>query len=326
MEQTSIFHRITNQNENTSTEILCNLFRNKYFRDICLSFFGLPENAIKTIKSEHCSTQQKLLNIGIPDLIIQNNEVFYIIENKIKRDTPLQSSQTTSYVDVIKKDCHDEKGLIFLIPHDYEHVNEIVTAQKSCRFISISYWEEFLKFLYDSAVVKEALDFLCNLIIIEPVETNLTPYEVAMMYNPKDVVESISLIQKVYELIKKTEPIILSKLGKNFSEFHDCFKFNINADTGFYFNYKKNEDAIFIGLCLNLIESEDKGQWDYFFSVAFDVKALKKQGKDDITTKHLCYNGGDWIYFKMDRKLLLSKNQEEVFVENVCKIINKVYN
>jgi hypothetical protein len=86
----NIFYRLTKENENSTTELLCNLLRTKYIRNICLKFFGIPDKIIEGITIHNINTQKLSRTEGIPDIIIQDTDCYYIIENKIRINTGLQ--------------------------------------------------------------------------------------------------------------------------------------------------------------------------------------------------------------------------------------------
>jgi hypothetical protein len=60
--QSNIFYRITRDNENSSTELLCNLLRSKYIRDICLRYFDIPEILLDKIDIHNIHTQKNLMS------------------------------------------------------------------------------------------------------------------------------------------------------------------------------------------------------------------------------------------------------------------------
>ena len=77
--ENNIFYRLTKENENTTTELLCNLLRTKYIRNICLRYFDISEEIIENISIENISTQKSFDKEGILDIIIQNKDSYYII-------------------------------------------------------------------------------------------------------------------------------------------------------------------------------------------------------------------------------------------------------
>jgi hypothetical protein len=319
----SIFYGITKEDENTITEVLCNLFRYKYFRNYFLCQCGIDERIVNLIKLENISTQEKYRNVGIPDIVINNDDTYYMIENKIRNNTPLQPTQVYDYPELIRKTEKSNKGLIFILPHDYKHIDNIKKAKNKYPFINIVYWENIIEFLYsidlvkESSIIKESIQLIVDLVIKTTLDTILTPYEVAMLYNPKDVFESLKLIQKVINLIKNTDEKIVKELGKQFSSSDWANDLDDICSKGRYINYK-NESCIFIGLNLNLIE---KGPdfYDHVFGVAFEKRMIIKNFK--IGKEYSYREDNDWIYIKIPKDIILSENQNSIFTKTIIEII-----
>lgn len=328
----SIFYKMTKENENSTTELLCNLFRTKYIRDICLEFLGIPKDILGEIELSNISTQCDYNEDGIPDIVIENRNVYYIIENKITKNTKLQKTQKTAYVDLIFNSKKKYTGYIFLIPETYVHETEIIDMKQLNKItITIKHWNLFLDHLYkmeiqkESLLVGEALNYLYNLLPQKPVtNTILTPYEVAMMYNMYDVYNSLSFVSKLLKLIENTEGEIISKLGDSFSASDWRIKHDDLMARGKYINYNGNQ-YIFIGLNFDIIGNKDG--IGYVYSIALSTDALKEKSALKIDHK---YNrhidvGDGWLYFKLNEKNLLKENQEQAFVDEIVEIIQEVF-
>jgi hypothetical protein len=325
--QSNIFYRITRDNENSSTELLCNLLRSKYVRDICLRYFGIPENLLDKIDIHNIHTQKKFDELGIPDIIIKGDDYFYIIENKIRVNTGLTENQEENYIDIINKHSKAHSKYIFLVPEEYG-ISKLEEKYKS--IIIIKTWEELLKRLRkheihkESILINEALNYFSTLLNISSCEDiKLTPYEVAMFYNPRDILESMNLLNKVYDMIKKIEDDIL-KIDKNrFTPGDDRHSLSDN-EIGKYFNYDKKE-SIFIGLNLYLINKKDvyikkenKNISDYIFSVRFRKGMLKE---DDVEKIVDYCSDGDSIYIPLNMKILLEDNNKELLKKEITEKI-----
>ena len=112
-------------NENSTTELFCNLFQFKPFKTAILELF-LERDLIERIKFDDCRTQQRLDECGCPDLIISNDEVEIIFEVKIG-DTSLTDNQPKGYLKHFEKPeitQKKHKWLILLIPDDYYYKEE----------------------------------------------------------------------------------------------------------------------------------------------------------------------------------------------------------
>jgi hypothetical protein len=255
MNRTSIFYRLTNENENSSTELLCNLLRTKYVRDICLKFLGIPENILDKINYNNIIRQKKIGESAIFDIRIEGNDYYYI---------------------------------------------------------------------------NEVLDYFCKLMNISSCEDNkLTPYEVAMFYNPKDIFNSINCLQKINDIIEAVEIDIL-KIFNNLLvqsqkwQINDL-KPNNSKAIGKSYNYAGMAESIFIGLSLDLLNNNeiyfknDKNNKvdDYIFSVAirksqFNIEKINNYCDDQI-----------WIYIPLNKKILIDDNEENI-KENLKKEIKEI--
>jgi hypothetical protein len=343
----NIFYKLTRENENSITELFCNLLRTKFIRHICLKFIEIPETIIKTINIENITTQ-KYLDEGIPDIIIKNDNCYYIIENKIRKKTELQDSQKNSYIERLEKEKgkNNKKDVayIFIVPKEYD-TNEIECLKEELKekhgdnFIRFYHWEEYLKYLLDfeiqkeSPIINESLNYFIKVISnktsLYDEDTTLTPYEVAMLYNLKDVYESLNLCNKILSKIKSLEKDFLD-FDKNLKPGYEYTDTKRNG-IGKYFHYNGKEDAIFIGLNLNLmrynivdIHDITKKAEDYVFSMAFKKKDLKSELNIPLEK---FFDDDDWIYIPLNKKYLLEENQmkteiidifRDVFLNNVA--------
>jgi hypothetical protein len=334
LDRSSIFHRVTNENEDATTELLCNLLRDKYVRDICLKALGVDADAIEAIKFKHCSTQSRNIqvggqSIGRPDLVISNDKCFYLIENKIRTTTGLQPKQLENYplAVQVKRERKTHIGLIFLLPTNYDKT-EIEELKKANAFIKIATWDKFLTDVYKSGIdknaplVAESLKYLSSLTLRSPIDTTLTPYEVAMLYNPKDICSSLDLITKIQKLIEQTIEPILKELGDKFALSKYQY-FLDSSDKGVFINYNDNA-AIFIGLNLTLLKNPDaKDVRGNVFGVAIledivpkDYNARPFDSADD--------GGYNWYCFGISAQVICSPNASEEFIKEVCTIIKSV--
>jgi hypothetical protein len=322
VKQSNIFYRLTREDENSTTEILANLLKIKFFRDICLEYFGIPKEIYEKINSDDIITQRHIEDVGIPDIRIKIDKSLYIIENKINTGTDLQRNQKESYPDIIAKSKNGK--YIFLIPEGYSHEKEIkdeIVEKYPQLEVVIKFWNDFLndlsKFEIDkySPIIKESLEYLKDMILGIPEDFTLTNYEVAYMYNPKEIYNVLSLLEKNLKLFEKMRNVIIDKYGDIFSRKGDPQK-NKNG-WGVYLQSTKKVD-IFLGLSPN-IYSEENG--DYVYSLAFDSKQVKEVFWDTIDKKKFpLFRDKDNIYIQIDRKLFLDENQEENLKKRIFEI------
>jgi hypothetical protein len=315
---------MTYQNENSTTELLCNLFRTKYFRDICLEYFGIKKEFLEEILLENISSQYTTNSSGRPDIVIETDNLLYIIENKIKRDADLQETQKYNYPEFLLK-FEKTIGYIFLIPKKYEHESEIDEIIKKYTFARKYYWDDFLSYLYnkelhiESPIIDEGLNYFSKTVSTdETIDTDLNSREVVIMYNPKTISETLKLVEKVRKIVKKSLELIVKKIGADYSfgtEQKDQW------GQGWYLNYKTKKDSIFVGLNPSLYEMENS---IFVFSIALSKKHLKEDIKiDDKAFRY--YSDDEWLYIAIERDLLVEENKENLLADEILKIINNIY-
>jgi hypothetical protein len=88
-------------------------------------------------------------------------------------------------------------------------------------------------------VINESINYLINVILHKDSLYNedniLSPYEVAMLYNPKDVIESLKLCSKIFGKIKSIEDDLLKVKEFSLKPSADCGSIN-NCEIGKYFS------------------------------------------------------------------------------------------
>jgi len=315
---------LTKEDEDSTTDLLSNLFRIKIFRDICFDFFGIKKEIYIEIGLDDIKTRQNIKNVGIPDIYLQNLEYLYFFENKIHTWTALQPSQKTTYPEYINRFKHDNKGYFFIIPEKYEHEDEIIELSKKYDFVKIFYWEKFLQYLQRteiencSGLIKESLNYLRALISDGSSENlSLDIYEVVAMYNTKDIYIILNLVFKNFDTIKNIIEKVTKKLGENFSVGSPQKN---QYGFGMYINYL-NKECIFCGVNPYIYEQENG---NFVYSVAISKKYMVDNFSID-TQVYPFVTDEEYIYFKIDRKLFLDEAKEKDLQENIVNIIKNTF-
>ena len=301
----SILYKLTAENEDSVTDLLCSLFRIRYIRDICLDYFGIDKKIYGNIEIDNIFTRRTINGVK-PDIYIENDEVLCFIENKIYTWTDLQPSQVTLYPDYVAQSKKVKKYL-FIIPKNYDHEEDIQKVLKKYDFVSIFYWDDFLRYLYMkeintfSSIINESLEYMQGLILNDDLEDlTLNIYEVAFMYNPKEIYDVLSLLDKNTKLIINASQKAINKLGKKFLLGKD--QKDINGH-GIYLKYKEIS-CMFCGLNIGLFEEENG---DYVYSLAITIESLKENFSIN-SNKYSYYSDGEYIYIKIDRRMFLNEN------------------
>jgi hypothetical protein len=326
--ETSIFYKMTSQNENSTTELLCNLFRIKYFRDICLEYFCIENKFIDEISLENISSQNSTDDSGKPDIVIDTDKFRCYIENKILQNTDLQENQKSNYPENLLK-FRETQGkhicYIFLIPKNYEHENEVdEIINKYKDFTRKYYWHEFLSHLYnkeldvESPIIKEGLNYFSELVPTdEPEDTVLNPREVVIMYNPKTINDVLNFVEKIRGTIRNSLEIVKNKMGNNY-----CLGKEQNNQWGQGYSFKyKNKESIWVGITPTLYEVENG---IFVYSVALLEKYLKENIKiDDNEFKH--YSDDGYVFIAIDRDLFVEDDKEKILADEIIKILKNVF-
>lgn len=360
IERSSIFYRMTCENEDATSELLVNLMREKYLRDIVLRWFlknlcnsEKTENIQVILDKIHASDikTQESSEYGRPDIVIETSENYFIIENKIRTRTDLQNNQIENYKKLLQKKSRARNALFFLVPKGYVHEQELKNLKESePELVFVCYWNDLLEYLYEqeiaktSPVVAESLEYLKNTIDTlnqDAFETILKPYEVAMLYSPKEIYSVFALSEKILKLSgnfveglknKLTSKVVPGKPQEN------------KVAIGRYFHV--DNSSYFIGLN-QFMANVSSSYEDFVFSIcvfiekdAFIKKADETMIKDGQYinlwtdkkdgTKYLIQNegGGYYVYLPLDKKCLLdddSSLQQEEFNKAALAVLQKLF-
>ncbi|ORC35747.1 hypothetical protein B4O97_08910 [Marispirochaeta aestuarii] len=206
MERTdSYLYKAVRGDENSVTELLCNLIRRKYILNIVLKEIGLSEEEINSIAYNDIKTQ-KSMHIGIPDIIIENSETLILFEIKTSKSREFEKTQIFDYPDFVKKEKQRKKftKLVYLIPmnHIETEVVEQVQKEYSDKLIRIVYWESLLGRLIEEDIDKdhpinnEILRYISGVVIHSTPNFKLSRQEVVLMFNQRDLGYAASILDK----------------------------------------------------------------------------------------------------------------------------------
>ena len=301
MREKNLFYGLTSDDENATTELLCNLFGFDEYKNIILSKFGL-ENF--QIEFENIDTQYQIPGTNKrPDIVIKNDAVTVFIENKICISRDLESSQKTVYPEYLKRLESESKKvkLIFLIPRGHKDENEINRIKKSYHFISIVYWDELIKELKNknkticSEILKESIVF------IEERLSSIIQFEqkeIDFMNDTATFFMEIKTINKIFMHLEEVCMKVKKKLYPKKEKIIAHFK-NTDYDMGYWIDDDKN---CFIGFSLNNINGANELK-DFVFSIAInedEINEKKLNELQEISNKR--YDG--WHYFKITPEIL----------------------
>ena len=267
----NIFYNIV-EDENSLTELLCNLLQFKPFMTLftCLIEEKLMLHDI-AFDYEHIETQNSLGEKGIPDISVENEGLSLLIECKIEAGTSLTAKQPISYLNSLKVNAADKtKALVFLIPNDYIHEKELLSRQqkffkrnKNQRIgFAILYWQEILERLQFSGIAElnpffqhfnnRLRDWFSTLII------NFSKEEITMLYS-KDIPTIYLKMTGVVEEVR-------NKLSKSYKLIREINEHG----TGFYIKDANGKQILWFGVWYEYWQQKEYpfvfAVWDEFGS------------------------------------------------------------
>ena len=275
-----IFHRITKEDENTTTELLANLMQRKYVRDEVIRFLLssgdselqeiLSKKELDRITGSCISTQVRTEKHGQPDLVISSDDLFLIIENKVRVDTQLQDHEIYDYPKYAKKHAAKKKCyLVYLVPNEYRFFE---TIQTKCSYPGVTVktciWDQLITHLesleIESPLFCDSIAFLRKY-FPQTKKSRFTAEEVFFMFKPDYYFAYLEFQIKFSERIKEIVNSVLKELNsRSIGKFSYSHSQNDEGGFGEYITYGKN-GSIFIGLS-NPKDFEDK---KYVYSVCF---------------------------------------------------------
>jgi hypothetical protein len=318
----SILYRATKENEDSITEILCNLMRDKYLRDILLVNLGVNQKHLNTIKFDDISTQVYFKQIGKPDICIENSNVLIFIENKVKNDTDLQDTQVESYLEKLES-SRKETQMIYLVPREYKHLSFIHEVCDQNTFSKFIYWDDFLKNVakYEisesNLVFKDCFRFFEDKLLSKRSIIKFKPEEIMIMYNPRDLMAANGYFIRLRQIITNAEATILSELNKLSNDFSPSYwSMEDENEKGKYINYK-GEQKIFYGLNFNLVPNHQ----EFLFAVDVMTDILDSERLETLKNNSDVFIDDDWTYKKIDKYFLIDDNGSDTFAKSVIENI-----
>lgn len=254
-----ILYKVLNQ-EVIFEEYFCNLLSQESFLRKFLDFIATKNDILKNedIKYKSFNTEQVLQikneSYGRADIFLDLGDKKIIFEVKNKVYTPLTENQPQNYLKYLKstvKNINQDKDynsyLMFLIPKNYDHINEIHQKWKNYSDVDkqLFYWEDFIKTLKDDTdvYVKAFFDFCVYW------------FDLDKIHFEKDELALLNFEGNNMELIKnETLPSLMSKLELMVIRIGESLKWEqFTVDKGGYtsgFNYTKKVKSynLFLGI------------------------------------------------------------------------------
>lgn len=327
MANDTIFKRMTREDENAVTELLANLMRKRYVRNIILQKLvpDLSSEVLLKIEASDILSQKTIEQGGRPDLCIENKDVSIIIENKVRNSTSLTENEVTSYVNRVDLSRKKFRKLIYLIPSRYNDKETLTgIANAKSKLVSVVYWENLLAWLEsseiadNSSLIRDGLDYLESVIDLQraDINTQLNIYEVSMLYETDCFFDALVLGAKFIKIITAMDQLLIDDLNKSFGdELFSPSDFQMNEDgVGKYINYK-NKTPFYYGF--SNMHNDRKATREYGFSVVICLEL------ENVNTDYLeaYYTDNHCYYVPLSRSLLLDENCAVLLKDEIKSII-----
>lgn len=314
MREVNIFHNIIT-NENSCTELFCNLLADKIFRNTFLSRF-LSKKQLDTLSYNNIETQLGLQGDekGRPDINISNENIELYIEIKID-NAPLTNNQPSSYLSALSAKSCVSKTLLFILPPDYIHLNELnkrITAffdkyPKIQIETHVIQWGEIINIIKSNKILMKREHYVSFMNLLrawyEIKLINFSKEEVKAMYE-KELLKLFHIVETVKDYnSKKCNPRISA--GKK--------------EYGCYFKDAKGDTILYFGVWYPFWKKFNKP-----FCYGVSLKSTERKIVDKFTKAHkdYCLDYENWRMAWIDEDIYL----EHKCSETIAKVIEKELN
>lgn len=356
----SIFYRMTNENEDSTTELLANILRSYLFirSDIIKHLCGDYQRLIGyDFDDAEIVTQRVVEGIGKPDLKIKTKDVYVIVENKIRVGTTPTEHELVDYIKEIEAFCSSslrsegstgEKKygkLVFLIPQEYGFVDLFRRVYDSYpSLVSIVYWENFISWIkkreYSSAspVLAEVISYFESVVDINHKNEDtreLRAYEVLMLNNVEKVFDAISLCNQLLKRIAAIETRLIENLNDEFKSKEIPVELSAS---NYFFDYSDNNKVPQIndggiGKALNITYRGKRYDMVCYcgFSDLNDRKKTKDYGfsvafykiVSSGLTAYTTETSDNWTFVPLNPEILIDPDTS-LFEKEVTEIVKNV--
>ncbi len=332
--ENNIFYKAIKKDENHTTELFCNLLKFDYIRNLLLNFFNknsLVNIPIETLKYESINTQIRIKeNNKQPDIVIENQHFYCFFEIKVK-NSDLQESQITDYPAELEKYEKNKKiKLIYLIPNNYKYedtiIEEVINKKK---YADIFYWEDFLKYIENTdlpksnILISEFITFLKLVLGKQDLSLTLNLEEMALLQNPKDLINAKNLLNKLYDIIDDSSQKVVDYFEAKIKIFSQTKRNEISNEYAVYFTDEDEEYILFFGLWFDMVEDDITKYGDKLmcFGVSIDDEDYnfgRYAEKFKTLYKSKSFEANNWLLSHFD-KYALANEDETKLIENISK-------
>ncbi|MGH9670305.1 MAG: hypothetical protein ACRD3A_09350 [Terriglobales bacterium] len=248
----NIFHNLVTD-ENSTTELLCNLMRFSAFRRPLLA--RLFSDAISLqIGWDDIETQVELGDCGRPDLRVSNERVLALVEIKVSQYQGLTDNQPGGYFEFLAKDETPERWLVFLVPRTWIHLGalkasleHLVNAPRGQMIQTrIVHWEDVIDVIEgnDLPALNSFVNDFCALLAARFLSGPIvfSTEEILMLFS-RDIPAALSNLQSLIEGIRGKGSTYKSRPSRS--------RNLCPEEYGIYFTSTKDQDILWFGVWMD---------------------------------------------------------------------------
>jgi hypothetical protein len=255
----NVFYNLVTD-ENSTTELLCNLMRFSGFRIPFLRLF-LPEAVAKDVAWEDFDTQLAITGGGRPDLQIWNDDIVALIEIKVSAGLPPTPHQRRGYFELLRKQAAPERWLVFLVPRNWAHQEELNrelaelagsagTGKKIGTCVIL--WNDVIEVIEknDLAALSPFLKDFHELLVARfaPTFVAFTDREIQMLFS-HEIPSALARLQKIVDSVRDRNTIGRVKPSAS--------RTLCPSEYGLYFLDEHNREFLWFGVWTDFWEAQD---------------------------------------------------------------------
>lgn len=243
----NIFNNLVT-NEDSTTQLLCNLFMIKVFRDKFLSHLNVDMEFIDEVGYENFNTQVTYKN-SRPDIVLESKNILLVFEVKTQNNRGLTDSQLSGYKEVFDS-YRDEnfryKALIFITPKNYAHEQEIdnIKSKLINRYnVITTNWESIIELIEENELqnisnyLNDFSELLKSWYIPQPITFKTMEIQsILSEKTPSALLKLLNVVEVINSLSHSYNPKI--RRSSDWSEY------------GIYFRNNEDKDILFFGVWL----------------------------------------------------------------------------
>jgi len=243
------------RDENSMTEMFCNLMQFPEFRNKVLADVLSPEQ-LGNLEYESFNTQRGTDGHGQPDMIAENENLCLLFEMKRWKSTARTDNQPEGYLKYLLQHTSGTRCLLFVVPEGYEHKKPIEDCIKRISegvgtdsggmpehaFI---YWEDIIGMIQESGLADlnpffgEFVEVLKGLYLPECIE--FSKDEVALMFT-SDIPSALQKLRKIVDGVAAKEGARVSKQKGS------AYLSKRKDEYGIYFRDQKDREILWFGI------------------------------------------------------------------------------